>query len=510
MAAAIAICSCKKDQAETPSTNDYKLSQTTLTLMETETATLSVENLAEGDKVTWKSADRTIASVTSKGKVSAKKAGETDITATIGKVELGCHVTVTEKPADLVLITGISLGSDFTLTEGQTRQLGVSVVPENATYAEEALANVTYTSDNETIASVSTSGLVSAGTVEEGGSGSAVITAQAVAQEKTYTATITVTVVSGVIKTTGISLDKATLRLNPGESGTLSYTLTPVDHTDSPSVSWTSSQESVATVSDGKVTAVDYGTAVITAKISDEISATCTVSVQDGPKAAYTIDMSSTYFTYEWPSDVSQLENVTLESWVLIGSTSSEQSFLGTEGVFLTRAQSGNYQAVTGGGSANGWTQSTEAVIKSTATAGEWHHVAATYSASDKKFVLYVDGANVAEGTSLLEGALPMNGIEGYTDGENPNIFMIGNSYGRSRFLQGNIAYVRVWKKACSAEEIAANMNKDDISDSDLIAYWKFNEGEGTVIHDFSGNNRELTVVGDGISWVEGTLPAVQ
>lgn len=82
------------------------------------------------------------------------------------------------------------------------------------------------------------------------------------------------------VKATGISLDKTTASLNAGETLTLTATVTPEDTTET--VTWTSSDNAVATVVDGKVTAVAAGKATITATIGD-FTATCEVTVTAAP-----------------------------------------------------------------------------------------------------------------------------------------------------------------------------------------------------------------------------------
>ena len=77
----------------------------------------------------------------------------------------------------------------------------------------------------------------------------------------------------------GISLNKVVLNLKPGEDATLSVSFNPADATDIPEVSWTSSDNAVATVSDGKVTAVGGGSATITAK-AGTFEASCSVNVK--------------------------------------------------------------------------------------------------------------------------------------------------------------------------------------------------------------------------------------
>lgn len=78
----------------------------------------------------------------------------------------------------------------------------------------------------------------------------------------------------------GVTLDKQTMSLTVGSTGTLTATITPMDAANQ-SLTWTSDKEAVATVDEnGKVTAVAEGTANITVKTVDgEKTAVCTVTV---------------------------------------------------------------------------------------------------------------------------------------------------------------------------------------------------------------------------------------
>ena len=80
------------------------------------------------------------------------------------------------------------------------------------------------------------------------------------------------------ISVTGITLDKTTAELAEGETTTLVATVTP-DNAADKTVTWTTSDASVATVTNGEVSAVKAGTATITAKAGDK-SATCTITVK--------------------------------------------------------------------------------------------------------------------------------------------------------------------------------------------------------------------------------------
>lgn len=78
---------------------------------------------------------------------------------------------------------------------------------------------------------------------------------------------------------TGISLDIASAEINTiGGTQSLTATITPSDTTDA--VGWGTSNDSVATVSNGVVTAIGLGTAVITATCGN-YSATCSITVDN-------------------------------------------------------------------------------------------------------------------------------------------------------------------------------------------------------------------------------------
>ena len=96
------------------------------------------------------------------------------------------------------------------------------------------------------------------------------------------------------IPTTGVTLDKTTLALVNGNSGTLTATVEPSEA--SQSVTWASDNETIATVDeDGTVHAVGAGTATITATAAvaaeggEKPSASCTVTVME---PTYTVTLN--------------------------------------------------------------------------------------------------------------------------------------------------------------------------------------------------------------------------
>lgn len=81
------------------------------------------------------------------------------------------------------------------------------------------------------------------------------------------------------IGASAIELSEHEKTLTEGDTFTLIATIDPTNATDK-TVIWTSSDSSVASVTDGKVTAMASGTAVITVSTSNGLTATCKVTVE--------------------------------------------------------------------------------------------------------------------------------------------------------------------------------------------------------------------------------------
>ncbi len=170
--------------------------------------------------------------------------------------------------ANIVNPTGINLNkTTATLEVNGTVQLTATVTPSNATNK-----TVTWTSNNTSVATVSN------GNVTAKKAGEATITAKT-SNGKTATCKVTVNKPAEIL-VTGITLNKTTATLEVNGTVQLTATVTPSDATNK-TVTWTSSDTSVATVSDGKVTAKKAGTAIITAKSNNDKMKTCTITVTD-------------------------------------------------------------------------------------------------------------------------------------------------------------------------------------------------------------------------------------
>ena len=289
------------------------------------------EKIAEAaEKLTleWTSSNEDVATVDENGMVTAVGAGEADITASIKDANISSttHVKV------VILPTGVDAPESLELyTNGENeKELSAKIVPEDATEVKLA-----YTSSDEGVATVDENGLVTA--VADGECTiTAYIVADVPATAETATQETAAVVVNtedeavsteveasgsdavatipkdladvdsafGVVpdglsattkvtvstKVEKIELDKTEGILYVGNSVTVNATVTPGSATDT-TVTWSSSDESVATVDEtGKITAVATGNATITATSNSDadVNATYDVTVEEKKTPTYT------------------------------------------------------------------------------------------------------------------------------------------------------------------------------------------------------------------------------
>ena len=209
----------------------------------------------------WTTSDKRVAVVSSKGVVTALKGGKTTITATADNgLTAKCVVTVTQ------LVEKVKLNkTKLTLSPNERATLTATVSPSSASHK-----SIEWTSDNTKVVKVTQKGVVTAIAA-----GSATVTAKNLAGDVSAQCKITVR-----RAVTGVTLNEKTLTLTAPQTATLTATVAPADATNR-AVSWSSSNPSVATVSDkGFVTPVGSGETVITVKTADGgLKASCTVTV---------------------------------------------------------------------------------------------------------------------------------------------------------------------------------------------------------------------------------------
>ncbi|MGN0813252.1 MAG: Ig-like domain-containing protein [Candidatus Coproplasma sp.] len=243
-------------------------SEAALKVGETETLTATVAPTNATNKtVTWSSDNTSVATVDANGKVTAKKAGTAIITVTTedGSFTATCEVTVTN-----VAPTSVTLNkTEATIAVDDTVSLTATVLPDNAT-----VKSVTWSSSDESVATVSESGVVTALKA-----GTVTITATST-EDSNVKATCAIEVKTQIVKATGIELNYTNETLKVGDTLQLTATVTP-DNAEDKTVTWSTSNSSIATVSaSGLVTIVGEGSVTVTAtsNSNSSVNAECKIS----------------------------------------------------------------------------------------------------------------------------------------------------------------------------------------------------------------------------------------
>ena len=360
-------------------TEDVKIGVTSVTLDKTD-LTLDVNGTAKLNAtvkpddattktVTWKSDNEGVAIVDNNGNVTAKAAGTATITATVDGKSASCKVTVNGQTT--VPVASVKLNqTTLELIAGKEATLTATVKPDDATNK-----TVTWSSNNETVATVDNNGKVTAKAA-----GEAIITAKVGDKQ----ATCNVKVTAAEVAVESVTLDQSSLELIAGKEATLTATVKP-DNATNRTVAWESNAISVATVdNNGKVTAKAEGTAIITAKAGDK-TATCTVTVTKA-------DVKVTQITISGKNTLNVNDVATLTADVQPGDVTNKTVVWTSENPDVVKVENGKVTALMPG----------QAVIKATAQDGS--NVVGTFTI--KVSVSNVDTlkAKVAEAKKAMEG----------------------------------------------------------------------------------------------------------
>lgn len=269
-----------------------------------------VAKAAEKLTIEWTSSDESVATVDETGTVTAVAAGEANVTASVKDADIAAstHIKVVVTPTGVVAPESIDL-----VTNGEnTKDLDAKLVPADATDVKLA-----YESSDESVATVDETGkvtavangectittYVTAKTEDAEASELSAVAVEAADSEETDDSVATMpedlaamdsafgvvpenlkaeTKVTVTTNVESVTLDKTEGVLTVGNTVTVTATVTP-DTATNASVTWTSSDEAIATVdSEGKITAVAPGTATITATSDSnpDASAAYAVTVQ--------------------------------------------------------------------------------------------------------------------------------------------------------------------------------------------------------------------------------------
>lgn len=174
-----------------------------------------------------------------------------------------------KEPANVAVETVTLNTTSLSLTEGESAVLSATIFPSDATDQ-----TIFWTTNKASVATVEN------GLVKAISAGSAKVTATS--QDGGKTASCMVSVKSSEVSVNGVSLDITNCDITIGNTLTLKATVSPSDATNK-SVRWTSSDESVAKVSEeGVVSALGAGKSIITVTTVDQSkTASCVVTVLD-------------------------------------------------------------------------------------------------------------------------------------------------------------------------------------------------------------------------------------
>ena len=238
--------------------SQIRLNESDLTLKVGASKTIKVVGTipkdVENKKVTWKSSDTSVATVDSKGKVTAIKNGKATITATStdgNKVKAKCYVTV------ITPVSSVSVSpAKKTIFTRDKLTLKAEILPANASDK-----SVTWTSSNKKVATVNSKGVVTPVS-----KGKVTITVTTNNGKKKAVAEITV---KKRIDVSVIRMSASKKNMYVGKTLTLTAKVYPTD-ASYPQINWGSTDKSVAKVDQkGNVKAVGVGTCKIKAKSAD-------------------------------------------------------------------------------------------------------------------------------------------------------------------------------------------------------------------------------------------------
>lgn len=202
------------------------------------------------------------------------------------------------------------------------------------------------------------------------------------------------------------------------------------------------------------------------------------------------------YETDEGKKAVNGLTALTYEALIYVNEFSDDadiSSVMGVEQYCLLRLGDDGFprqQLQTQIGGTAG-TKFPEADASKELQAGEWYHVAMTWDLTTTELKFYVNGKLQSSGNATWKTDAGSGVIDlalGGPAAPNARRFFIGYSYDPNRPLNGLVSQVRIWSVVRTEQEIFNNMYDVETPESkpELRAYWKFDEGTGSTVKDWS------------------------
>ncbi len=218
------------------------------------------------------------------------------------------------------------------------------------------------------------------------------------------------------------------------------------------------------------------------------------------------------------------MEAFTVEGLICLDSTPAEGSYysvFGINGTFEIRVNPDNEIEIKYIENVYDWWEDVETATLSTLngssleiTPGQWCHFAVAYDPEDMIYCYVHSGKELAEydyDYNNIETLPAVTLAVPYTETEteeNRN-FWIGYSVDNGHCFDGKLAEVRIWNKVFDEYDIedGNHMYTVDPSSDGLVAYWKFNDGNGNVVKDHTSNGNDLQgQTLNGGTWQSGFL----
>ena len=314
-----------------------------------------------------------------------------------------CSVTVENVSVDCESITLSE--TSITLTDRSQHDITATVTPNNCTY------EVSWSSEDDNVVTTDNGGHITA--VSNG-----ITNIVATCGTKSASCVVTVSLEEVNVPCTSIQLSSDTLTFTGNGSQTLTCTVTPENTTDT--ITWSSDNESVATVNNGVVTAVGNGSCTITASCGN-CSDTCSVEVSGIVESDWTV---------EWNGETNSLPS---------GMTANENC------VFMLNEETGKYEITTPASSTEANVSIDDSVGKGIieieiessnfSTGKGWNNGLVLCRRSGYRQVLY---------TSITSNMLLLNGnnIATLNTGKTYKLRLDNTAYNESKIYKGVDAYV--------------------------------------------------------------------
>lgn len=229
-------------------------------------------------------------------------------------------------------------------------------------------------------------------------------------------------------------------------------------------------------------------------------------------------DMTGTYVSYVKPGQAPMLSSMTKmtfealiypETFLHPDAGENLTTLMGTESEFLIRVGDVGIEA-------NQIQISTADSKKFTSTSWlldthKWTFLTVAIDLEEKTATVYFNG--------LQKGGVESVTYPGPIDWNVADCY-IGYSFNNKRDFQGYMSEVRVWNKILTPAEINEpnHFYRVDPESEGLVAYWKFDEGSGNLVHDYA-NGYDMYVPAtwpggsdapSSIGWVQVTLPPAE